>query len=83
MFCPGKVHPGKHGCTHANSARHTHANAKSLMKFALCPKHTDPNAMYNEHHQALLAWSMRGKFFIQQEEVPGVDLAQSHIWLCR
>eukprot|EP00957_Ditylum_brightwellii_P098462 7501476-Ditylum_brightwellii.AAC.1 len=54
---------------------------KFLMKFALCPKHTDPNAVDNGHHQVLLARVMHGKFFIQQEEMPGFDLAQSHMWL--
>eukprot|EP00957_Ditylum_brightwellii_P025255 1911743-Ditylum_brightwellii.AAC.1 len=52
-----------------------------LMKLALCPKHTIPNAVDNGHHQALLAKTMHGRLFIQQEEVPGVDLAQSHMWL--
>eukprot|EP00957_Ditylum_brightwellii_P099050 7544667-Ditylum_brightwellii.AAC.1 len=54
---------------------------KFLMKFALRPKHTYPNAVDNGHHQALLARPMHGKFFAQQEEVPGVDLAQLHMWL--
>eukprot|EP00957_Ditylum_brightwellii_P034807 2637676-Ditylum_brightwellii.AAC.1 len=53
------------------------------MKFALCPKHTDPNAVDNAHHQALIAKPMHGKFFVQQREVPGVDLDQSHMWLCQ
>eukprot|EP00957_Ditylum_brightwellii_P179471 13671786-Ditylum_brightwellii.AAC.1 len=26
---------------------------------------------------------MHGKFFAQQKEVPGVDLDQSHMWLCQ
>eukprot|EP00957_Ditylum_brightwellii_P058571 4441244-Ditylum_brightwellii.AAC.1 len=51
------------------------------MKFALCPKHTDPNAVGNDHHQALLAKLMHGTFFVQQGEVPGVDLNLSHMWL--
>eukprot|EP00957_Ditylum_brightwellii_P040948 3100488-Ditylum_brightwellii.AAC.1 len=56
---------------------------KFLMKFASRPKHTDPNAVDNDHHQALLAKPMHGKFFTQQGEVPGVDLDQSHMWLCQ
>eukprot|EP00957_Ditylum_brightwellii_P122840 9367115-Ditylum_brightwellii.AAC.1 len=51
------------------------------MKFALCPKHTDPNAIDNDHHNALLVKPMHGKFFTQQKEVPGVDLDQSHMRL--
>eukprot|EP00957_Ditylum_brightwellii_P048736 3697702-Ditylum_brightwellii.AAC.1 len=53
------------------------------MKFALHPKHTDPNAVDNGHHQVLLTKPMPGKFFVQQGGVPGVDLAQSHMWLCQ
>eukprot|EP00957_Ditylum_brightwellii_P174871 13315117-Ditylum_brightwellii.AAC.1 len=53
------------------------------MKFASLPKHTDPKAVDNAHHNALLAKLMYGKFFTQQKEVPGVDLDQSHMWLCQ
>eukprot|EP00957_Ditylum_brightwellii_P137624 10492077-Ditylum_brightwellii.AAC.1 len=42
-----------------------------LMTFASRPKHTDCNAVDNGHHQTLLARLMHGKFFVQQEEVPG------------
>eukprot|EP00957_Ditylum_brightwellii_P108334 8264539-Ditylum_brightwellii.AAC.1 len=51
------------------------------MKFALRPKHTDPNSVDNAHHNALLAKLMHDKKFAQQKEVPGVDLGQSHMWL--
>eukprot|EP00957_Ditylum_brightwellii_P080483 6121993-Ditylum_brightwellii.AAC.1 len=44
---------------------------------------TDPNTLDNDNHQDLLAQLMHGKFFVQQEEVPGVDLVQLHMWLCR
>eukprot|EP00957_Ditylum_brightwellii_P083627 6356961-Ditylum_brightwellii.AAC.1 len=56
---------------------------KFLMKFASRPKHIDPNAVDNAHHNALLAKLMHGNFFAQQKEVPGVDLDQSHMWLRR
>eukprot|EP00957_Ditylum_brightwellii_P110882 8457202-Ditylum_brightwellii.AAC.1 len=38
---------------------------KFLMKFDSHPKHTDPNTVDNEHHQALLARPIHGKFFVQ------------------
>eukprot|EP00957_Ditylum_brightwellii_P078260 5950370-Ditylum_brightwellii.AAC.1 len=56
---------------------------KFLMKFASRPKHTDPNVVGNAHHQALIATPMHGKFFVKQWEVLGVDLDQSHMWLCQ
>eukprot|EP00957_Ditylum_brightwellii_P097675 7439843-Ditylum_brightwellii.AAC.1 len=38
---------------------------KFLMKFILCPKHTDPNAVDNAHHNALLAKPMHSIFLAQ------------------
>eukprot|EP00957_Ditylum_brightwellii_P200189 15260405-Ditylum_brightwellii.AAC.2 len=51
------------------------------MKFAFQPKHTNSTMIDDHHHKVLLAKPMHGKFFTQQEEVLGVDITQSHMWL--
>eukprot|EP00957_Ditylum_brightwellii_P180495 13749313-Ditylum_brightwellii.AAC.1 len=54
---------------------------KFLMEFSSQPKHTKPTMIDDHHHNALLAKPMHGQFFTLQKEVPGVDLAQLHMWL--
>eukprot|EP00957_Ditylum_brightwellii_P073929 5618008-Ditylum_brightwellii.AAC.1 len=52
-----------------------------LMKCSSRQKYTSPSNMNNKHHNAILAKLMHGKLFVQQRDVPQVDLEQSHHWL--
>eukprot|EP00957_Ditylum_brightwellii_P171003 13017743-Ditylum_brightwellii.AAC.2 len=56
---------------------------KFLLKFALSPKFMIPELTDNNHHKCLREKTLHGKFFCQQEEIPQVDLTQSHQQLCR
>jgi len=53
------------------------------MKFASAPKHTTKEDVIKGHHTGLRAKPLHGKFFVQQDNIPQVDLDRSHQWLRR
>jgi hypothetical protein len=56
---------------------------KFLLKFASLPKYTSSETVVNTHHNGLCNKPLHGKFFVQQADIPQVDLTLSHQWLQR
>eukprot|EP00957_Ditylum_brightwellii_P161968 12331487-Ditylum_brightwellii.AAC.1 len=56
---------------------------KFLLKYASVPKIMTPKIVDGNHCKCLCEKPLHGKFFRQQEEIPQVNMEQSHLWLCR